>query len=49
MEAVSKLRACDKFGASVRLRADGKASYQTLGGGAISIMLQMLILSFFCL
>ena len=47
MTLTSQLHKCDQFGAKINLNYGGEASYKTVGGGAASLILRVLILTYF--
>ena len=44
----NRVRASDIFGAKPEFRLNGETSFQTIGGGAISLCLQVLTLVYTC-
>ena len=44
-----RIRNCDLFGLPIGLRLDGRASYKTLAGGFVSILVKLLIFAYFVL
>ena len=48
MSLASGLRSLDRFGSSVSFNIDGESQTKTLGGGVATLLIEMLILCFFC-
>ena len=44
---VDNIRSFDVFGAAIGINYQGKASYQTLGGGLVTLILKVTMLGFF--
>ena len=49
MSFQDKLRGCDMFGATIGLNVAGESTFKTLPGGVVSLILRILVLSYFCL
>ena len=49
MTLAQKLRACDKYGASINFTYKRDETYKTLAGGLISLSLQILIFTYFAI
>ena len=49
MAVGDRIRNCDLFGLPIGLRLDGQASYRTVAGGFVSILVKLLICAYFLL